>query len=173
MYWSKWLPYPEDTHDERTYASQWKIAKQKSTPSVGFNSRKLLLTAQQTQKSSNGVLFSLLLHQPRSSHLTTTCVSESRARTTWSASRCCASTARPPSSPRPPSSSGPSIPSLACAAAARWASRAITARRRSTCAIPTPAWTVACALAKKEGTPASAAKTTRVSEFDCVSVSVS
>lgn len=138
---------------------------------MGFNSRKLLFTAQQTQKSSNGVLSSLLLHHHRSSHLTTTCVSASRARTTWSASQCCASTARPPSSPRPPSSSGPSIPLLACAAAARWASRAITVRRRSTCAIPTPAWMVACAPAKKEGTPASAAKTTRVSEMDCVSVS--
>lgn len=164
--------YPEDTHDERTYASQWEIAEQKSAPSVGLNSRELLFTAQQTQKSCNGVLSPLLLRHSRSSPSTTTCVSVSRARTTWSASRCCASTARPPSSPRPPSSSDPSIPSRACAAAARWASRAITARRRSTCATPTPAWMEACAPAKKEGTPASAVKTTRVSfELRCVNVS--
>lgn len=103
------------------------------------------------------------LRHPRSSRSTTTCVFASRARTTWSASRCCASTARPPSSPHPPSSSGPSTPSPGCAAAARSDSRATTVRRRSTCATPTPAWTAACAPAKKGGTPVSAAKTTPVS----------
>lgn len=103
------------------------------------------------------------LHHPRSSRSTTTCVFASRARTTWSASRCCASTARPPSSPHPPSSSGPSTPLQGCAAAARSDSQAITARRRSTCATPTPAWTAACAPAKKGGTPVSAARTTPVS----------
>ena len=100
----------------------------------------------------------------RFSRLTTTCVCASRVRTTWSASPCCASTARPRSSPRPPSCSGPSTPSRAYAAAARWASRVITARRRSTCVTPTPAWTEGCVPAEREATPVSAVKTTLVSD---------
>lgn len=104
-----------------------------------------------------------LSHLGRFSHSMTTCVSESRARTTWSASRCCASTAPPPSFPRPPSCSVPSTPSQAFAAAAQLASRAITARQRSTCATPTPVWMVACAPAEREGSPVSAVKTTQVS----------
>lgn len=110
----------------------------------------------------NVCIASYALSLCRFSHSMTTCVSESPARTTWSASRCCASTAPPPSFPRPPSCSVPSTPSQAFAAAARSASQAITARRRSTCATPTPVWTVACAPAGREGSPVSAVKTTQV-----------
>lgn len=110
-----------------------------------------------------------LLQRPSSSHPSrffhsmTTCVCGSPARTTWSAFPCCALTAQHPSSPRLPSYSGPSTPSQACAAGAPWALRAITARQRSTCATPTPAWTEGCAPAGRAATPASAVKTTAVS----------
>lgn len=92
------------------------------------------------------------------------CVSESHARTTWSVSRCYASTALPPSFPRPPFCFVPSIPSRAFAAAARLASLAIIVKRRSTCVTPTPVWMVACVLAEREGSPVSAVKTTLVSK---------
>lgn len=107
--------------------------------------------------------FSLLFHFSRFSHLMITCVCESPARTTWNASQCCASIAQPPSSLRLPSCSAQSIPLPACGAGARWASRAITVRQKSTCATPTLAWMEECVPAEKEAIPASAVKTTPVS----------
>lgn len=104
-----------------------------------------------------------LFYCSRSSRLMTMCACGSLARTTWSASQCCVSTALPPSSPHPPSCSGPSTPSQDYAAAAQWDSRVITVRQRSTCATPTPVWTEGCVPAEREGTPVSAAKTTPVS----------
>lgn len=109
------------------------------------------------------LLSSLLSHHARFSPLMTTCVCVSPARTIWSASQCCASTALPPSSPHPPSCFGQFTPLQAYAAAAQLALPVITARRRSTCVTPTPALMEAYAPAEREGTPVSAVKTTPVS----------
>lgn len=114
-------------------------------------------------RSEYKCLSSLPLRHSRFCRLMTMCVCVSPAKTTWSASQCCASTALPPSSPRHPSCFAPSTRSQAYGAAAQSASQAITAKQRSTCVIPTPAWTEACVPAEREGTPVSAVKITLVS----------
>lgn len=93
---------------------------------------------------------------------TTTYACGSPARTTWSVSRCWSLTARLPSSPPRRSCSGPFTPSTACAAAARWASRATIARLRWTSAIRGRARTTAAAAAGRGATPANAWRTSRV-----------
>lgn len=95
--------------------------------------------------------------------LTTTSAYGSPAKTTWSVCRCWSSTAPLPSSPPTRFCFGPSTPSTACAAAVRSASPGTTARPRSTSATQDPARTTGDAAAEREGTPASAWKTSRVS----------
>lgn len=101
----------------------------------------------------------------RCCRLTITSACESPVRTTWSASQCWNSTARLPSSPQTRSCSGPFTPSTACAAAARWALRATTARLRWISATRGRARTMGGAAAGREATPASAWRTSQVFFF--------